>query len=409
MAMRDTAASGKIWRAMNLLEITLRGAAASRKSLRNLRFACLLLAALACLFPAAAEAASDSPGGVRVTGPGVQPHLGFACCDKGIRAMQDLFADPSVVADLGGLHAQVAIQIADFSPERAAIVQKLNQAGIGVVAWLVLAPQDGFYLNADNAGAAAARVSAFEQWTQQNHLHWDAVGLDIEPDFSQLNALKDHRRRLFAMLLRRSWDIRRMNEAVQAYSMLVRDLQMQGFRVQTYQMPYLPVERSVGTTLIDRMLGTVDIQGNGEYLMMYSSFNRRVGAAMIWTLGRGAQGISVGVTDGPGTPGTGMGPLNWDEFSRDLIVASHFTPQIGVYDLEGCVRQGFLPRLRTMNWNESVVVPSQSIASANRLGLLIRSVLWLASYSLWFVAGDLVLVVALMVWRRNRKRKVARV
>ena len=119
----------------------------------------VLLAALVCPVTATTESAGDSSSGIRVAGPGVQPQLGFACCDKGIKAMQELFADSHVVAELAGLHAEVAVQIADFSPERAAIVEKLNQAGISVVAWLVLAPQDGFYLNADNAGAAAARVA----------------------------------------------------------------------------------------------------------------------------------------------------------------------------------------------------------------------------------------------------------
>jgi hypothetical protein len=29
---------------------------------------------------------------------------------------------------------------------------------------------------------------------------------------------------------------------------------------------------------------------------------------------------------------------------------------IGVYNLEGCVRQGFLARLKNVNWNESVTI-----------------------------------------------------
>jgi hypothetical protein len=364
----------------------------------------VLLAALACPFTATAQSVSDSSGGIPIAGPGVQPQLGFACCDKGIEAMQELFADPHVVAELAGLHAEVAVQIADFSPERAAIVEKLNQAGISVVAWLVLAPQDGFYLDADDAGAAAARVAAFEKWTQENHLHWEAVGLDIEPDFNQLAALRNHRLRLLEMLLLRSLNTKRMTQATQAYSSLIRQLQGQGFRVQTYQMPYLPAERDVGTTLIDRMLGTVDVRGNDEYLMLYSSYARQVGAAIIWSLGRGAQGISIGVTDG-GTPGTGTGALDWNEFSRDLIVASHFTKQIGVYNLEGCVHQGFLPRIETMDWNQSVVISAASIARARRLGLLMRTVLWIASRLPWLLAAALLLITWWIVRRRVRKKR----
>jgi hypothetical protein len=364
----------------------------------------VLLVALACPFTATAEWASDPSGGIRIAGPGVQPQLGFACCDKGIDAMQELFADPDVIAELADLHAEVAVQVADFSPQRAAIVARLNQAGISVVAWLVLAPQDGFYLDADDAGAAAARVAAFEKWTRENHLHWDAVGFDIEPDFNQLAALRNHRLRLLGMLLLRSLNMKRMTQARQAYSSLIHQLQGQGFRVQTYQMPYLPAERDVGTALIDRMLGTVDVRGNDEYLMLYSSYARQVGAAIIWSLGRGAQGISIGVTDG-GTPGSGMGALDWNEFSRDLIVASHFTRQIGVYNLEGCVHQGFLRRLETMDWNQSVVISAASIARAKRLGLVIRTVLWIVSRLPWLLTAALLLITWWIVHRRIGKKR----
>jgi hypothetical protein len=34
--------------------------------------------------------------------------------------------------------------------------------------------------------------------------------------------------------------------------------------------------------------------------------------------------------------------LSWDEFSKDLITASHFTHIVGIYSLSGCVQQGFL-------------------------------------------------------------------
>ena len=57
-------------------------------------------------------------------------------------------------------------------------------------------------------------------------------------------------------------------------------------------------------------------------------------------------------------------PLNWEEFSRDLRVANHFSHTIGVYNLQGCVRQGFLSRLKTVNWNESVTLPAESVRQA---------------------------------------------
>jgi len=131
--------------------------------------------------------------GIRIQEPGVQPRLGFACCDPGKGAMQSLFADPRVIASLQGLHAEIAVAITDFSPERAEVVRRLLWAGIPVIAWIQLPREEGYYLNADNAPAAASRVAGFEQWTRDSGLQWAAVGLDIEPNFGDFSTLRTHR------------------------------------------------------------------------------------------------------------------------------------------------------------------------------------------------------------------------
>jgi len=348
--------------------------------------------------------AAQAPTGIRVQGPGSSPDIGFACCDKGVEEMQSLFADRNVIPSLNELHAEVAVAILDFAPERTAVVRRLNQAGIRVIAWIMLPKEEGYYLNADNSPAAMARIAAFEKWTAENRLKWAAVGLDIEPNFAELAALKTHRWHLIITLIRRSLDGTRIERARTEYSRLIAELQSRGYAVQTYQMPYLPAEHSVRSTLLDRLFGTVDVHGNEEYLMLYTNVARPIGAAMIWSLGRGAQGIAVGSTDGETPPGVGSGPLDWDEFSRDLIVASHYSRQLGVYDLEGCVHQGFLPRLKTMDWNKSVVIPAESVRRAEHLGLILRAVLWTSSHILYLIGATLALC-AWFVWRRRVRKK----
>ena len=347
---------------------------------------------------------AQGPAGIRVQGPGSSPEIGFACCDKGVEEMQSLFVDRNLFVSLNELHAEVAVAILDFAPERSALVRRLNQAGIRVTAWIMLPKEEGYYLNADNFPAAMARIAAFEEWTTENGLKWAAVGLDIEPNFAELAALKTHRWQLITTLIRRSMDGQRIERARMEYSRLISELQSQGYVVQTYQMPYLPAERSVHSTLLDRLFGTIDVRGNEEYLMLYTNVARPIGAAMIWSLGRGAQGISVGSTDGETPPGVGSGLLDWDEFSRDLIVASHYSRQLGVYDLEGCVRQGFLPRLKTMDWSKSVVIPAESVRRAERLGLILRTVLWTSSHILYLISGTLAFC-AWLVWRRRIRKK----
>lgn len=336
--------------------------------------------------------ALDCSRGIRVQGPGAPLQLEFACCDQGLEAMQALFDDPGVLATLEDLHAQVAVAISDFSPQRAELIQRLHRAGIPVIAWFLLSTNQGYYLNADNAPAAAARVADFEQWTRDNNLQWAGVGLDIEPNYAEFSALRKNRWHLIRVLVRNGLDSGRILRARRAYAAIVAAFQAQGYAVQTYEMPYVPAERSTHSSLLDRLLGTVEVRGNEQYLMLYTSAARGVGAGMIWTLGPHAQAIAIGSTDGASAPGSGSGPLDWTEFSTDLIAASHFTRHIGVYDLEGCVRQGFLPRLVTMNWSQSVVIPAESVRRAQLIGFISRSALWISSNFLYFLPFGLLLI-----------------
>jgi hypothetical protein len=344
-----------------------------------------------------------------VRGPGIEPQLAFACCENDLSASRKLLAEPATIGSLKRLHAEIAIPIADFSPERTELTRELNQAGIPVIAWMLLDKKDGIYLNADTAAKAGARIEAFEEWTRRKQLKWNAVGLDIEPNFAELGELKGHWGKLIGTLVRRGFDGGRIERAKESYRALIGRLQSDGFVVQTYIMPYVPAERSVHSTFADRLLGTVDVRGNEEVLMLYTSFARPVGAAMIYSLGQGAQGITVGVTDGNTPAGVGAGPLNWDELHRDLIVASHFSKVVGIYDIEGCLRQDFLPRLETMDWGDAVTIPRTSISRARRMGMAVRAVLWAGSHFV-YLAALAVALLAWIVWRivrwRGRRRKL---
>jgi hypothetical protein len=376
----------------------------NQSRLKRAAVAFLVLVACLCSLVIVLFVVTYHSAGIRVQGTGVRPQIGFACCDKSIPEMQALFADPSVVADLRELHAQVAVAISDFSPQRAQTVRLLNQQGIPAIAWMLMPADQGYYFNANNAAEAPARLAAFEKWTSENGLRWAAIGLDIEPGFSELAALSHHRSQLVQTLVGRSFDGNRIARARAAYATLIRETQALGLPVQTYAMPYLPLERGIHSNLLDRLLGTVDVRGNDEYVMIYASFARPRGEAMIWTLGPHAQSISLGVTDGPMPAGSGFGPLTWDEFSSDLIVATHFTTHIGVYNLEGSVRQGFLPRLKSMNWSSTAVIPAAALSQADRLHLVVSEVLLIAANLVYFIAAAL-LLIAWLIWRRSAKKR----
>jgi hypothetical protein len=363
-----------------------------------------MLFAGVCHFVAACALASTPSAGIQVQGPGVAPQLMFACCDRGIGEMQSVLTNTDVIANLKSLHAGLAVAIVDFTPDRAQLVRRLNRDGIPVIASLSMPPEQGSYFNAENAPEAAARFAAFDVWSREQGLRWDGVGLDIEPNFSEMASLRGHWWRLFTTFLRRAVDFQRMRHAQRVYSALIANIRSRGYFVLTYQLPYLPVERKANSSLLDRMLGTVDVRGDQEVLMLYTSYAGPAGAAIIWDFGPDAQSIAICCTDGD--PAANPAVLDWSRFSRDLIVAGHFSHVVGVYNLEGCVHQGFLPRLETMNWSQSVTIPAVAIRSANQHLRMLRLVLWISSHLLYFVFV-LLLAIALIGWR-SRIRKMKR-
>jgi hypothetical protein len=359
----------------------------------------LALAAPAAAFPPPACAAGD----LRVTGPGVSPQLFFACCNRGPGEARKLFDDPLVISSLRNLHAGVGVGTDDLSPSRAQIVRRLNHAGIPVIAGLDLPSDEGAYINSGNAPQAAARFAAFQRWTAQYGLRWSAVALDIEPDIRLFNDLEHHRVRLAWLLVIHYFEFARMHRAQQDYSNLIHHIQSQGYRVETYQLPLIVEERKTHLTILDRLLGIVDVRGDDEAIMIFSGLNQAVGSAMIWTLGPDSQSIAILGTDAPGHP------LRWNDFSRDLIVASHFSHVVGIYNLEGAVRLGFLSRLQTMDWSQSVTISAHSLALARRLQTITLIVLWLLEFLPLIALAILLALVWIMarLWMRGHRRESA--
>ncbi|HZD31214.1 MAG TPA: hypothetical protein VE779_06090 [Candidatus Angelobacter sp.] len=343
---------------------------------------------------------------VQVAGPGARPRLIFAC-ELDDAPLAELFADPTVIQQLQGLGAEVALALKDFTPQRADVVRQLNRAGVPVTAWLALPKEQGYYLNAGNAPEAVARYRQFLDWTAMNQLHWAAIGLDVEPNLSEFAALKTHPLALAASVLRRAFDSRRVSRATQQYSALIRQIQADGYSLQTYQFVILADERLAGSTALERLLGLVDVRGNHEVLMAYTSFNHHLDSALIWAYGPDAQILAIGSTGPSGDPALDarFPPLDWSEFSRDLITAAHFTPVIGVFSLEGCVRQGFLLRLADFNWSQSVTIPADAITKVQRFRRAFQIALWTASHLplvlLLFLAACGLAWLALGRWTRR--------
>jgi hypothetical protein len=336
---------------------------------------------------------------VHVTAPAKRPQLNFAC-QMETAALQSLFSDRTVISDLRRLDAAISLSLIDLSPGRAQVVRQLNSAGIPVTAWLALPGEQGYYLNASNAAQAEVRFTEFQKWTADSGLRWSGIGLDIEPNVQEFSSIG----RAVSAALKRLFDPDTVTRARTAYEAFISRIQAAGYRVETYQFPFIADGRAVHSTLLERLFGIVDVRGDREVLMLYSSYNRAADSALIWQYGPFAQLIVVGVTVGDPAPDRRPGPLTWEELEHDVIVASHFSPVVGIYNLEGSVRRGLLPRLQTMDWTQPVNISADANRRVIRLRARIQAALWTLSRLPYFALVILAADAWFILGRHRRSR-----
>jgi hypothetical protein len=334
----------------------------------------------------------------------MKPRLTFFC-ELETDALEALFADSSVIGNLTALEASVSLGILDLSPGRAAVVRHLNEAGIPVIAWQLLPKEQGYWFNLGNASQAAARYADFKAWTAEYSLQWAGVGIDIEPDIREVQQLLDGGWRLLPMLLQRVFDTKRLRRAQASYNALVAQMRADGYCVDSYEMPFMVDERKVGSTLLQRLTGIVDVHTDRLVLMLYTSPLRPRGPGILWSYAPDADSVGVGNTGG-GVELAGISeipPLDWNEFSRDLRLALYWSDDIHIFSLEGCVRQDFLTRLKTFDWSQPVVHPLETARQVERMRKAMWAVLWASIHPFVVLAG-----LAGGLWLLSRLRSTKR-
>ena len=328
------------------------------------------------------------------------PRITFAC-ELSSGRLAEVLGNPPVIESLKAQGRRVALALADFSPERAGAVRQLNEEGVPVVAIPLLPFNEGYYFTADNYTRAAERYQEWKSWSSQEHLAWDGVGLDIEPDIQTFLAIAGNPWRLPAELAPRLLRHDRPRRAAAAYAVLIERIRADGWTVENYQFPFIADERRAGADFFQRAAGLVDVTTDREVWMLYTSFMRSLGPAMIRSYGPQAQAIAVGSTGGgPDIPGQPQVPsLSWDELQADLRLAHRFCHDLYVHSLEGCVEHGFLERLASIDWDAPVPPPAASRAAAP-LRCLLTAALWAGAHP------GLVLASGLLTARlRSRARR----
>lgn len=323
-------------------------------------------------------------------------------------ALATLFESRFVIDDLMSLDASLSLGILDLSDERAKVVKRLNQAGVPLIAWLLLPEEEGYWFNIDNYEQAAARYVSFKAWTMQHDLQWAGIGLDIEMDIQDTRRLleKNQARNLPRVLLKRYLDKKRVTHARQVYQALVDLIRADGYPVESYHIPLITEERRAHATVLQRTAGLIDIDTDREVLMLYSSFLRPNGDAVLWSYAPDADSIGVGNTGG-GVNIEGvvdLEPLTWDEFSRDLRLCVMREKPIHIFCLEGCVEQGFLSRLNTFDWEKPTEIPT-GITQVRAIRTGITALLWLLERP-WVILVTLASILSLsFLFKHNRREK----
>ncbi len=292
-----------------------------------------------------------------------QPQLTFFC-ELAPEPLAKLFDGRFVIDDLKAVHATLSLGILDFSKTRADLVNRLNKAGVPVIAWLLLPEEDGYWFNIDNHEKAAARYVEFKAWTTEYDLEWAGIGLDIEMDINEVRRILSGEpdRGLPARMWRKFRDKKRVGHARRSYQALVDLIHADGYPVESYHIPLITDERRARATVLQRTLGLVDLEVEREVLMLYSSFLRPTGDAVLWSYAPEADSVGVGVTGGGVelSPKIETKPLTWDEFTRDLRLCVMQNKPVHIFSLEGCVEQGFLSRLNTFNWDQPAPIPEKT-------------------------------------------------
>ena len=314
-----------------------------------------------------------------------------------------LFSNHEVTRQLVESGASISLGLLDLSLERAEVARQLNQTGIPLHAWLLLPMEQGYWFNLDNAAQAQQRYQDFKRWTLENGLHWEAVGLDIEPDIQLMQAFKHGLAVGVKSVISRLPARPARKKALQQYLQLVQVIQNDGWKVESYQFPLIVDERRARSRFFQTLGGIIDLPVDREILMLYSSFFRPHGPAILSSYASEAGGIALGVTGGGVDTGglVDSRPLDWNELQRDLLIAARFSDQLYIFSLEGCVRQGILEQINQLDWNQNALLPAKETERVQRYRALLRAFLWMTAHP-WLLIG--LLAIPMLFWRRPQKR-----
>ncbi len=353
---------------------------------------------------------SDQPGLEKE-----KPRLIFSTETAGEHLFQ-LLTTNEVLPILAEQNYGLALAMVELSASQADVVRQLNEAGIYIVAWLLLPRSEGCQFNLRNYPQASECYQAFRTWARQHNLHFDAVGLAMAPPEADEKPMHQCYRWPVHRLVKKLWQAQEnmlFPAARTAYTDLIAAMHHDGYEVHIYQLPLVADDRRAGMTLLQRALDVVDLPSDVEVLLCYSSppaggLENELGGTLIASYGPSADSIGIGSTsDGTiGCAGEGIQPLSWHALKRDLLLAATYTDTVYVFSLEGCAERGFLPRIVALEWDNEPAIPIGQQIQVEAMRSMLLVVLLLARFyrSLLAWLGWLLAFVLLLRHIRRRRK-----
>jgi hypothetical protein len=272
-------------------------------------------------------------------------------CEVDDDRLEALLAEPTL-ATIRRLTARVSLALPEFSNTRSETIRRLSDTGVPVVGWLLLPADAGVYFNVENVSAAEARWKEFLLWTEDEGLSWDAIAFDFEPlcGLSKQLSSKRQTAKFAWKATSRAFAGAQFRDASARYAALITEAHERRIRVESYVLPLVADDRRATSDCLHRMSGTPRVEVDHETIMVYTSFERRLGPALLADYSSDAQGVAVGVTGAP----AGVPRLSWAELEADLLLASRRCIDITIHSLEGLVEYGMLGRLESVDWTLTV-------------------------------------------------------
>ncbi len=259
---------------------------------------------------------------------------------------------PVVITQLARLNAGVAMGLRDLSAARAEVVRQLNAANVPVTAWLLLSRDEGYFATHTNVEAVERAYARLLEWAREHQLHLTGLGLDFEPDLRELDELMARPGLTLARWLLRRGRGPVVEQARVSYQRLVERARGDGLRVETYQFPVIVDDRRAASQFWQRTMGALALEADREVAMVYTSLLGAAGPGLLEHWAPHCRAIAVGSTGGGIDP---FPKLSWAELERDLVVAARHAREVFIFSLDGCVEQGLLERLDSVEWERTVI------------------------------------------------------